>query len=594
VFVLSNLPSWVSVKMPNNESLVFNLTFCQNDLSCGTQKGAARLTNNTNNECIIMGSWPDNPVVNRTANGASLPIATSEATCNGASFYTVLNFLCAASDVIQPDSLEAVKLDDCGYSIDIPTKDIPWCSVSDCPGAGNADNQLVASIQAANFDCFNDSLAQGANPNMTVPGTEANMTAIGLVFNTTALNSTERYPYFQALLEAGADPNVYDSNPVTPILHLILEKKTQQAGTCVEQIDLFLNHGANPNADAISMPYSLMYCPLVTQSLLEHGGSPNGVMMGYDKPAGDTMLAYVCSKAHKSSTLPRSAYYIDLAGTFIEKGANVTASNDKTGETALMAAAEVSPLSIVTSLLDHGAMINRGDAAGKTALMFATQGANEEVIQELIKQGAETEKFTSDGMNALYYAITGADPAQALATLLNSTMPANSSLMMAAVETGNLQAVLVLRNSEELFDELNADILKTNEHGRTAIGEASYQCMLDIRTYLTEKYTYLCKHDSPIVMDACYALPPYDTGKPPVFPECPTTVPTTSPTAEPAAKASHGGMVVVALLMVLFAAMSLVLFYKLWRTRKDAENTRAAHAAGYQGMDDSEQPTSAQ
>jgi ankyrin repeat protein len=82
---------------------------------------------------------------------------------------------------------------------------------------------------------------------------------------------------------------------------------------------------------------------------------------------------------------------------------------DSTGNTALMAACEISAIQIVRELLSRGADSNAADVFGKTALMKAVGAANFqlEMVTELLKHGADVNAADSFGETALMKASKG-------------------------------------------------------------------------------------------------------------------------------------------------------------------------------------------
>jgi ankyrin repeat protein len=87
----------------------------------------------------------------------------------------------------------------------------------------------------------------------------------------------------------------------------------------------------------------------------------------------------------------------------LDKGANIEATREGLGWTALIMAAGVGKIEVVELLLARGANIEARDSKGKTALIEATisQVSTVEVVKVLLEKGANFEARDNKGMTAL-------------------------------------------------------------------------------------------------------------------------------------------------------------------------------------------------
>ena len=97
----------------------------------------------------------------------------------------------------------------------------------------------------------------------------------------------------------------------------------------------------------------------------------------------------------------------EMIELLISKGADVNASTHEDGMTALMFAAEESPVEIAELLISKGAQVNAKDSNGCTPLMHAAMDGDADMCEYLISQGAIVHARDNDGWTAAdhYYSL---------------------------------------------------------------------------------------------------------------------------------------------------------------------------------------------
>lgn len=212
--------------------------------------------------------------------------------------------------------------------------------------ARRADMELIRALLIAGAD------VEGVNAEGRTPLLEAidkdNVDSVKLLVSKgakltvldkrgySALNMAARKGYpegeqmVKLLLEAGADPNLANSDGWTPLLS-------------AETFEYREPWGVSSHA--------------ITKELLKRGADPNARTRN-----GTTAL--IAAAGHRGPD--DASFLLEL----LEAGAHVNAT-DKDGQTALMAAAEMGHVSKVTLLIERGANFRAKDKTGKTALDYA-------------------------------------------------------------------------------------------------------------------------------------------------------------------------------------------------------------------------------
>src|ERR1700733_1920146 len=236
------------------------------------------------------------------------------------------------------------------------------------------------------------------------------------------------YQAAEALLQAGANPNLRDPNKLSAMLIAITNVHWDLA-------NLLLEHGADPNdgslEEAVEVRNAVILRPAsnrpdnlgvmdLINALLAHGAKPDSTLPGPipDKKA----LGGGSPVAADATPLFRAAKAGDLAvmRLLIDKGAD-PAHALKDGSIPLMAAAGIGDkafmadadkndptederLQAVQLCLDHGADVNAvetTDAGGSTALHIAAGKGFDRIVQILIDHGAKLDIKDKQGRTAL-------------------------------------------------------------------------------------------------------------------------------------------------------------------------------------------------
>ncbi|HTB17314.1 MAG TPA: ankyrin repeat domain-containing protein [Bryobacteraceae bacterium] len=236
------------------------------------------------------------------------------------------------------------------------------------------------------------------------------------------------YEAAEALLQAGANPNLRDPNKLSAMLIAVTNIHWDLA-------NLLLEHGADANdgslEEAVEVRNSEILRPGnrrpdsigaldMINALLAHGAKPDSILPGAipDKKA----LGGGSPVAVDATPLFRAAKAADLVvmRLLLDKGADA-AHVLKDGSTPLMAATGIAPkifmadeekreptdderLQAVQLCLDHGADVNAvesADAGGSTALHIAAGKGSDRIVQLLLEHGAKTDIKDKQGRTAL-------------------------------------------------------------------------------------------------------------------------------------------------------------------------------------------------
>ena len=208
-----------------------------------------------------------------------------------------------------------------------------------------------------------------------------------------AAGRRKRGDMFQALLAAGANPNVVvlDGSPL----------QSANAASATVTITRRRQLGADDDPSVPLLTSAVMAANIdMVARLLQAGADPNAL-----SASGDTAL-------HLAS-VALAGNVEQAAGLLLKAGADPTLPN-RAGFTPLTMAAKRRDIEVMRVLLDHGADVNATDRAGRTALnQTLAHGATHEYVQELINRGArpsdnDLAKARQIGSRALLELLTNA------------------------------------------------------------------------------------------------------------------------------------------------------------------------------------------
>jgi ankyrin repeat protein len=155
----------------------------------------------------------------------------------------------------------------------------------------------------------------------------------------------------------------------------------------------------------------------------------------------------------------------------------------------LFAAAQSGNAAQLKTLLDAGANHGAVDEAGETALMHAAHGGHVAAVQVLIAAGADVNAKAPQGWTALARAAYNGETERGYVEVIEALHAAGAGLddriffgitpLMLAAGGGDASVVEWLINA-------GADVLATNEGGRTARMMANDKFYVDVINLLTE------------------------------------------------------------------------------------------------------------
>ncbi|HLK58945.1 MAG TPA: ankyrin repeat domain-containing protein [Chthonomonadaceae bacterium] len=256
---------------------------------------------------------------------------------------------------------------------------------------------------------------------------------------------------FALLLEHGADPNLPNSQGLTP-LHM---------ARTAEDAALLIAHGAKVDVrDKLGRtPLFTCQSPEIAVFLVEHGADVNARANDRSTPlfwAGSKAISeYLLSKGANLHALTRGgstplhtaagSRHPDLVEYLIAQGLDVNARNYQ-GRTPLFQAAASNDKAMVELLVARGADINVKDAQGETSIhsIAPDTPAGKEIAAFLLSKGAEADIFAAIilGMTDRVAALLKADP-----RLANAMTPHRRTALHIAAESGNKEIVALLLES---------------------------------------------------------------------------------------------------------------------------------------------------
>jgi len=281
-----------------------------------------------------------------------------------------------------------------------------------------SDAGLIDAVKRQDLRAVQALLKQGADVNQQQESDGATALQWGAY--------VDDVPILDALIHAGAKPNLANQLGVTP---LMLACANRNPAT----VDLLLKAGADPNAKSGDRESPVMTAarvgnPAVMKLLLEYGGDANAK----EALQGQTALMWAVSQQHpdvarllvdhgadvKARTeIPPPRRRMGQAGKYNPAGNGAGAGAAGGGNagiiiplprgngfTPLLFAARVGDLESAKILLGAGADVNDTAADGMSALTLATVRANIPVAKLLIEHGANPNADGA-GYSALHWAV---------------------------------------------------------------------------------------------------------------------------------------------------------------------------------------------
>lgn len=188
-----------------------------------------------------------------------------------------------------------------------------------------------------------------------------------------------------AFLANGQDANQPDPGGLLPLCAAVF-------GNNPEALDLLLEAGADPNL-ADSDGHTPLYHAAkqgrigMTAQLLIHGARPAGL-------AGDSFHTLINATGHLTGAIRERI----TASAAVRETLDMT---DDFGTTPLMAAVERGNLLVVEQILDMGADISATDRDLNTALHRAARGYSPDMAKLLLERGARLDMKNVDGKTPL-------------------------------------------------------------------------------------------------------------------------------------------------------------------------------------------------
>lgn len=224
-----------------------------------------------------------------------------------------------------------------------------------------------------------------------------------------ALRDRQPLTAIEALIAAGADPNVRHKHGHTP-LHTWAQAEGDPAVACT-----LIHRGADPNAQDGFGSTPLHDCchsteddPTIARTLLDMGADPNA-----QNQFGSTPLHYCCGHWRDHPA---------IACTLVRLGADPNAQ-DLSGRTPMHDAVANGHSRVLRVLLDSGGNANLRDELGDTPLIEAVSwyGAKAAVVIALLGAGADPHAKSQSGRDAVDLACRAEVKASIVRALTNAS-----------------------------------------------------------------------------------------------------------------------------------------------------------------------------
>ena len=293
--------------------------------------------------------------------------------------------------------------------------------------ASNMDGEtaLLIACQKGNIDAIDILLNAGADPNIA---DSVGVTCIQHVVFEACSKET-----LQAIINHGADVNSTNKNNVTSLM-------TACENGNIDAIDVLLNAGANPNiadTEGVTCIHHAVNggCNKeILQAIISLVADINASNMD-----GETALLIACKKGN-----------IDAIDILLNAGADPNIA-DSVGVTCIQHVVfEVCSKETLQAIISHGADVNATNKNNLTALMIACMKGNIDVINVLLNAGADHSIVDTDGKTWIHYAVRGGSSKETLQVIINhgadvnATNKNNLTALMIACMKGYIDAIDVL------------------------------------------------------------------------------------------------------------------------------------------------------
>ena len=318
--------------------------------------------------------------------------------------------------------------------------------------ATNKTNQtaLLLAYHKGKADIINTLLNAGADPNIAV--TDGN----------TCLHYAAQDRFFpkeaiRAAINKGANVNATNHKNQTVVLLACKKGNTNI-------INMLLDAGADPNVadtNGYTCLHATAYCGVrqgVFQAIIDHGVDVNAT-----NKQNQTALLVACTQQNT-----------DLINTLLNAGADPSIA-DTNGDTCLhQAVTQSSSKAILQAIIDHGAEVNATNHENQTALLPACKEGNTDLINTLLNAGADPSIADTSGDTCLHKAVTQSFSKAMLQEIIDHGAELN-------VKNNVHQTALARRKKEKKEDAIhvllnaggNPNI--ANKNGNTCLHEAVTQ-----------------------------------------------------------------------------------------------------------------------
>ena len=287
---------------------------------------------------------------------------------------------------------------------------------------------LILACEQNNADAINVLLNAGADTG--IANTDGNTCLHA------AVNENSSRDILQALIDHGADVNAENMNNTTPLMMACWDGN-------VDPVDALLNAGADPNITDPNGDSCIHFavhgeCSIeAIQAIVDHGADVNAANI-----SNETALIISCENGN-----------LDAISVLLNAGADPGIAN-ATGDTCLHAAVYGGcSIEVLHSLLDHGADVNATNKNNVTALMIACLKGNADAIDALLNAKADTSIATTYGETLIHQAVMEDYNKEVLHSVINYGVDVNATninnvtALMIACDKGNLDAINVLLNA---------------------------------------------------------------------------------------------------------------------------------------------------